>query len=270
METVQAELFSVGTELTLGRIQDSNSFRMAGRLSELGVFTRRITVLSDDLDDVVDAFRSAMERGTDVIIASGGLGPTPDDRTVEALCLVAGRDSVIAEDIVEDYMQRRNVRREDISAGLLKMATIPRGADARTNPAGWAPCIRLDLERAAFFLLPGPPAEMDAVFTSHVVPFLASRLSGRTRSLRVVVDMFESEVSPLLEHVMERLPGVYLKAYVALRHGSGHGLPVDIVARGADETAAIALLRDAETLFARLVADQGKSVSHAVDEAVRQ
>jgi len=109
-------------------------------------------------------------------------------------------------------------------------------------------------------VLPGPPREMEAVFTTHVTPYLASRLTRRTCSLRVIVDMFESEVSPLMERVMRECSEVYLKAYVALREGSAVGLPVDIVASGSNEVVALERLRAAETLFARLVREAGKSI----------
>ena len=255
-----AELFSIGTELTLGRIQDTNSSWMATRLTEMGVSTRRITILSDDLPDIVEALRSSVDRRTGLMIASGGLGPTPDDMTVEALCRLSGRDSQVCEHIVEDYMRRRAISREDVSEGLLKMATSPVGADVQPNPAGWAPCIRLELDATTFFVLPGPPREMEAVFTTHVAPYLSARMTRRTHSLRVVVNMFESEVSPLMQEVMARCEDVYLKAYVALRDGPDHGLPVDIVASGPDETTSLVRLREAEQLFADLVRSRGKTI----------
>jgi nicotinamide-nucleotide amidase len=257
---VYAELYSIGTELTLGRIQDTNSSWMATHLTELGVITRRITILSDDLEAIVDALQGSLDRQSDLVIASGGLGPTPDDRTVEALCLLTGRHSHVYENIVDDYMRRRNVPRDGISEGLLKMATAPANADVQANPAGWAPCIRLDLDPTSLFVLPGPPREMEAVFTTHIAPYLTCRLTRRTSSLRVVVDMYESEVSPLMEEVMRRSEDVYLKAYVALREGPQHGLPVDIVASGPDETIALNRLRAAEQLFADMVRAAGKAI----------
>jgi len=257
-----AELFSIGTELTLGRIQDTNSFWMAARLSEMGVQTRRITVLADDLDDIVSALGASIERRTGLMIITGGLGPTPDDRTVEAICRLTGRSAIVYDNIVEEYMERRFISRSEVSEGLLKMATAPERADAQPNPAGWAPCIRLDLGETTLFVLPGPPREMEAVFTTHVAPYLAGRLTRRSHSLRVFVDMYESEVSPFMEEVMRRCEGVYLKAYVALRVGDRHGLPVDIVASGDDEESSLNRLRDAEILFAELVHAHGKNISN--------
>src|SRR5207244_11002017 len=85
------ELFAIGTELVLGRIQDTNSYWMAQRIAELGGVVRRMTTLSDDLEDIVHALRDSIERGTETILTSGGLGPAPDDLTVDAICRGGGR-----------------------------------------------------------------------------------------------------------------------------------------------------------------------------------
>jgi nicotinamide-nucleotide amidase len=256
-----AELFSIGTELTLGRIQDSNSFWMAGKLAELGVTTKRITVLPDDLDDIVGTLAAAIERGTGLIVITGGLGPTPDEQPVEALCGLAGCSASPRDEILDDYMRRRGVSRHELSEGLVKMASAPLTATVTPNPAGWAPCIRMDFGKTAVYALPGPPMEMQAVFDAYVAPFVQGSVSGRSLCARLSVEMFESEVSPLMQDVMRLSEGVYLKAYVALRNGAEHGLPVDIVARGASELEARERLDRALLLFTGMVRAQGRDVA---------
>src|SRR5438132_14285810 len=91
------EIFAVGTELVLGRIQDTNSFWMAQRIGELGGVVRRITQLADDVDDIAHAIRDSLRRGTSIVITCGGLGPTPDDLTVEAVSAATGLGSIIHE-----------------------------------------------------------------------------------------------------------------------------------------------------------------------------
>ncbi|HEY5867973.1 MAG TPA: molybdopterin-binding protein, partial [Candidatus Tectomicrobia bacterium] len=81
----EVEIFSLGTELVMGRIQDTNALWMAQELVDLGALMRRITVLPDDVDGIVEALEGAVHRHTDVVLTSGGLGPTPDDLTVQAL-----------------------------------------------------------------------------------------------------------------------------------------------------------------------------------------
>src|SRR5262249_27905892 len=91
------EIFSIGTELVMGRIQDTNAFWMAQELVGLGALVRRITVLPDDLDTIVEALAGAVQRQTDVVLTSGGLGPTPDDLTVHALAALVGVQAAVHE-----------------------------------------------------------------------------------------------------------------------------------------------------------------------------
>ena len=91
------EIFSIGTELVMGRIQDTNAFWMAQELVDLGALMRRITVLSNDIDSILEALDKGGERHTDVVLTSGGLGPTPDDLTVQALSTLVGVQPVVQE-----------------------------------------------------------------------------------------------------------------------------------------------------------------------------
>ena len=136
------EIFSIGTELVMGRIQDTNAFWMAQELVDLGALMCRITVLSDDIDSILEALEGAVQRHTDVVLTSGGLGPTPDDLTVQVLSTLVGVQPVVHEPTLEAYIRRRNLRgRGELTPALLRMATVPTGAQVYQNPAGWAPCV---------------------------------------------------------------------------------------------------------------------------------
>ena len=159
------EIFSIGTELVMGRIQDTNAFWMAQELVDLGALMQRITVLPDDIDSILEALEGAVQRHTDVVLTSGGLGPTPDDLTVPALSTLVGVQPVVHEPTLEAYIRRRNLRgRGELTPALLRMATVPAGAQVYQNPAGWAPCVSVTKGSTTFFALPGPPPEMQAVF----------------------------------------------------------------------------------------------------------
>src|SRR5712692_9504027 len=95
VERPHVELFAVGTELVMGRIYDTNSFWIAEQLSKLGSYPRRITCLADDDDEVIEAFADSLRRGTQVIITTGGLGPTPDDRTLDCVCRLLDLDQEV-------------------------------------------------------------------------------------------------------------------------------------------------------------------------------
>jgi nicotinamide-nucleotide amidase len=267
MDGPPIELYAIGTELVLGRIQDTNSYWMAQQITELGGNLRRVTQLVDDLDEIVTALSDSLRRGTRMIITSGGLGPTPDDLTVEAVARVLNRATVVDEPTLDDYMRRRNLSsRDEITPGLRKMATVPEGSEVRQNPAGWAPCTFVRHEGGTIIIMPGPPKEMEAVFTMHVSETVAAASAHKTAALRVVVNMFESEVSPLMQEVMARFPGTYLKAYVAMRDPSGQALPVDLVATGADDAAARHALQQALSFFGELLTARGKTMEYGEAE----
>lgn len=256
-----AEVLAVGTELVSGRILDTNSHWLCGQMAALGCTPRRVAVVPDDVCEVADALNDALERRCGLVVCTGGLGPTPDDVTTEALAAVAGVRTEVHEPTIREYMARRGIeRREDVTPNLVRMATVPCGAEVLPNPAGWAPCIKLTLGPSTVFALPGPPREVEAIFREYVAPFIASRCGYRCVAARLGVAMYESEVSPLIEEVMQAFPGTYLKAYVALRRPGEDLLPVDVVARAGDEADAAALLEKAVGRFCELASSRGRCV----------
>ena len=231
-QTPLIELFSIGTELVYGRIHDTNSFWMAQQIVNLGARVRRITQLIDDPGEIKQAFTTAVERGTDLAICSGGLGPTPDDLTSEILAEIAGVASVPHENVIEEYMKRRGeTAREELNPNLVRMATAPTTARCLVNPVGWAPCVVLDIGETTFLALPGPPREMEAVFMRHVVPYISDRYEIRAATQRVLINTHESSVAPYFEELKAEFPGSYMKGYIAMTSNPGW-LPVDIVATG--------------------------------------
>lgn len=253
------ELFAIGTELVMGRIYDTNSFWIAEQLAKLGTRPRRILCLPDDDEEIISAFEDSLRRGTDILITTGGLGPTPDDRTLDCICRLAGIGLELHHPTVESFVQRRNVPdATHLSPGLIKMATVPIGATVYQNPAGWAPLIELPIRSSRFFIMPGPPREMQALWNTHLNDLLKAVFRSTTATSRVWVTMFESEVSPHLQQVMETYPQTYLKAYVALRTETA--LPVDVVAHGPDLVEAQQTLEAAIGLLGQLVEGKGKQL----------
>ena len=100
------------------------------------------------------------------------------------------------------------------------------------NPAGWAPCQRVRHGDTTFFLLPGPPSEMQAVFDRYLRDHFGGADAGQSLARRVYVNMWESDVAPLARQVMDAVPGTYIKGYIAL--GNQGRLPLDVVVRGAN------------------------------------
>ena len=257
------EIYSIATELLNGQIQDSNSFWMAQQITGLGGYVRRITILDDEMEELVSSLKDGCRRQSRLVITSGGLGPTPDDMTIEAVARILGVEVQVDEGIVEHFMTARNIAsREEVSPGLLKMATLPVGSTARTNPAGVAPCVESQLDGTTIFNLPGPPREVEALFRQSLEGPIAQIYSGARLSRRLIVNLPESECGPILHSVMEMNPNTYLKAFVALseKTADGQRLPVDVVAWGQDEAAAETLLDRACADFGAQAAEKGSSV----------
>ena len=254
--TSPVEIVSIGTELLLGRIQDTNSFWLAQQIADLGGSVARISVIGDDLPTIVGSLRDAIGRGARTIVTTGGLGPTPDDLTVAAVAELLGVETVVDGPTVRDYLRRRAIREEELTPALRAMATVPAGTQVFPSPAGWAPLIRAELGGCAIFLLPGPPQEVQAIFARYLADHFGGERGGRSVVHRVYVDMWESEVSPLLQQVMDAVPGTYCKGYIAL--GNQRFLPIDVVARGDDDAGARAALDRALEMLAGLVAEAGR------------
>lgn len=256
-ETSPVEIFSIGKELLIGQIQDSNSFWLSQQVTSLGATMQRITILDDHQPTIVKGLGDAVKRGAKTIITTGGLGPTPDDLTVASIAELLGVGTHVDDAVVQDHLRRRGITIEEHTENLKRMATVPDGATAYASPAGWAPLIRVDLDGCTIFSMPGPPREMEAVFARFLEDYFSTG-EGARRAVthRVYVDMWESEVSPLLQQVMEAVPGTYCKGYIAL--GNQRFLPIDVVTRGTDETEAQAALSKALDLLERLVGEVGR------------
>ena len=182
-------MITIGTELLLGTVADTNSQAVAQELADIGIYLSHFTTVGDDLDDIVEALDIALAR-SDLLILSGGLGPTEDDRTRDAVAKGTGHDLVFHDDLMTDieaFFERRGFR---MVPSNRKQAQIPRGAHPIKNPIGTAPGFVLQDPRGIIIALPGVPRELEYLFGSAVVPFLRERfkLGGQvalTRVLRV-------------------------------------------------------------------------------------
>jgi len=257
--TSPVEIFSIGTELLLGRIQDTNSHWLAEHISELGGTIARITIVGDDREVILGALRGALDRGARTVVTTGGLGPTPDVLTVECVAQLFGVGTTVYQPALADFMRRRQIGAADISPALVRMATVPENADVLLNPAGWAPCLRLRQADSTLFLMPGPPQEMQAVFDRYLRDYFGSGSNGQSLARRVYVNMHEGEVAPFARQVMDAVPGTYIKGYIAL--SNQQRLPLDVVVRGADEADAQRNLERAVTMLGELIVGAGRQLT---------
>ena len=174
---MQVELLSVGTELLLGQIVDTNAAYLAGKLSELGVNVYHKTTVGDNAERLAAALRICLGR-SDVVLATGGLGPTKDDITAAVVAQVMGvrlaEDEATSEKI-RSFARQRGIKLLD---SLLKQAFVPEGAQVVPNPVGTAPGFVVTRDSKAVIALPGVPIEMKAMAGQTVLPYFAGRALG--------------------------------------------------------------------------------------------
>jgi nicotinamide-nucleotide amidase len=165
------EILSIGTELTSGQNLDTNSQWLSRRLAEIGLSVGWHTTIADDLAINVDAFRLATHRAR-LVIATGGLGPTQDDLTREALAKAAGMPLVLDEPSLEHIRQMFSRRGRQMTDRNRVQALFPAGAEPIPNPLGTAPGIWMTVGQSTFVAMPGVPSEMFEMFDRQVKPRL--------------------------------------------------------------------------------------------------
>ncbi|MFH1477514.1 MAG: competence/damage-inducible protein A [Verrucomicrobiota bacterium] len=201
---MHAIIISVGDELTLGQVVDTNSAWLSARLAELGVMTRSHLTVPDDQGAIVQAVRSAAELAEWVII-TGGLGPTQDDLTRQALAELLDVPLVLHAPSLAKIEQIFKDHGRVITASNRQQAMAPAGAMVLDNPQGTAPGLRLGVGRALVFAMPGVPVEMKAMFEQHLAPLFAAQ-AGRTILTRKIntFGIDESMVGEALGELMRR------------------------------------------------------------------
>jgi nicotinamide-nucleotide amidase len=195
-----AEIIIIGTELLLGEIVDTNAQFLARCLRDAGIDLHRKTTVGDNVKRIAQAIKQALER-CDIIITSGGLGPTVDDPTREAVALAVGVKTEYQPELWEQIKARFQRFGRIPTENNYKQAYIPQGAIAIDNPVGTAPIFILDYQSKVIISLPGVPREMEFLMEHKVIPFLRQRfdLHGIIK-IRVLhtVGVGESQIDNLI------------------------------------------------------------------------
>ena len=204
--TQNAEIIAVGSELLTPQRLDTNSLYLTGQLNALGVEVVRKTVVGDDRQRLTDSILGAAAR-SQIVVLTGGLGPTEDDLTREAIAGALGRQLIFDQAICDLIEARiRAFGRKTMAEINRRQAFVVEGAEVLPNERGTAPGQWISNDGVAFLLLPGPPMELQPMFEKHCLPRLEKLLPPqfiRTRWLRVV-GMGESDLDQLISPVYQR------------------------------------------------------------------
>lgn len=178
--SVTAETIAIGSELLVGGRSDSNSLFITEALGRLGIEVRFKSIVGDDLADMVQVLKTAVSRAG-VVIMTGGLGPTVDDCTREAVAKATGRRLARRKAALDGMTARLAQWGRTPNAGQLRQAMIPAGATVVANPVGSAPGFLMEWKGATVVSLPGVPREMEAMMTESVIPFLNDQFARSSR-----------------------------------------------------------------------------------------
>jgi nicotinamide-nucleotide amidase len=267
-----AEIVAIGSELLLGQIVDTNSAWMAQRLTALGVNLFFKSVVGDNPGRMKEAIERALERA-DVVITSGGLGPTQDDLTREIVAEVTGRKLVFDQNLlaqVEEHFRRRG---RTMTPNNRRQAYMPEGAIPVRNPNGTAPCFIVEDSRGVIFSLPGVPVELKWLFENEVEPYLRRQFNlAEVIHYRVlkIVGVGESAVDDKVGHLIANSsnPTVGVLALPGQ-------VDVRIAAKAPNKNEAMKLIAPVEAevrglLGNAIFAADGETMEHVVGRLLRQ
>ena len=169
-----AEVITIGTELLLGVIQDTNTSFIAKTLNSAGIDIFHASMIGDNEERIALEIRAALNRA-DIIITTGGLGPTIDDPTRDAVALAFNRKTEFKTDLWEQILDRFKAYGRTPTENNKRQAFIPKGAVAISNPVGTAPAFYIEENHKILFSLPGVPSEMKTLLNSEVLPIIKSK-----------------------------------------------------------------------------------------------
>lgn len=244
-----AEIITIGTELLLGDTQDTNTSFIASRLKNNGFDLFRTTIIGDNPKRIAELLHESLQRA-DIVITTGGLGPTIDDPTREAVSMAMNKKLVFHEDLWQQIQTRFHARGFSPSENNKKQALIPEGAVVLENRYGTAPAFILPVNQKFIICLPGVPKEMELLIEEKVLPYLKLNiLTSRILVERVIhtVGIGESALDSLIsEFEKQSNPTVGLTAYPGL-------VDIRIVAAADTVETALDLVNDCYISLQRLI-----------------
>ena len=247
---MKAEIISIGSEILLGKIVDTNASYLAGQLPLLGIELCRVTQVGDNQAEIVEALRQAWSR-SDLILTTGGLGPTEDDLTREAIAEFLGEEPKVDPDLAEWVRSVFRRLGREMPERNLKQATLIPSAQPIPNPRGTAPGWWVERESKLILALPGPPNEMQRMWEREIRPKLRERLGGEVIISRTLKTFGLSEsrvaelISPLLPSVNPTI-GVYAKP---------SGIQISLTAKASSQEEAEGLITPLEAQIRSLLGE---------------
>ena len=263
---MRCDVLAVGTELLLGQIVDTNSAWIGEQLADAGIDTFEHRKVGDNLGRMVRALRELLEPA-DAVVVCGGLGPTPDDVTREAIAEVMGVELERRDDLVEWVEALFTGRGRDMPANNLRQCDIPVGAEPISNSIGTAPGIRAPIGDKVVYAVPGVPYEMRLMMSEHVLPDLLRRAGQQGAIVSRTLKTWGTSESGLAEMIADRVDAQTNPTIAFLARGI-EGLSVRLTAKAETPEEAWALIEPEERALRAVLGDLVFGVDDETMESV--
>ena len=238
---MKAEILSIGTELLMGELTDTNASWIAGQLPPLGIQLQWVSIIGDDLPKLTEAFARGLER-SDIIFTTGGLGPTQDDLTREAVAGALGETPVVQKEVVENLERYFAGRGIPMPSHNIKQAHLIPSAEFVRNRNGTAPGWWVENKGRIIVCMPGPPGEMQPIWHEEVAPRLKELVDEEVTITRNIKTLGMSEAA-IDEEIAEffGIENPYLGIY-----SKADGIHLRVIARAGDEETARSMIAPVE------------------------
>ncbi len=263
---MRCDVLAIGTELLLGQIVDTNSAWLGEQLALAGIDSYDHRKVGDNLGRMVSTLGDLLDEAQAVIVC-GGLGPTPDDVTREAIAEVMGVPLVRSEELVEKIAAVFGMRDRDMPANNLRQADIPEGARVIPNALGTAPGIRAEIAGKVIYAVPGVPYEMQVMIKDFVIPDLLELSGMRSVIVSRSLKTWGTSESGLAEMIATQVDAQSNPSIAFLARGI-EGLYVRLTAKAANESDARALIETEETELRAILGDLIFAVDDETMESV--
>ena len=257
-------LITIGNEILIGRIINTNMAWLGKKLTFIGYKVIRGIIAPDIIEEIAWAFNACMQTSPRVIISTGGLGPTFDDKTSEGLATAFNLSLVLNQKALEMVKEKYSKKGLEITPARKKMALLPEGAEPLPNPVGTAPGIHLVIDNTHIFALPGVPSEMKAIYEQSIESLLIKigpKISFVEQTIRSI-GLPESGIAPILDKIMKKYHGVYIKSHP---RGKELGKPLQelhITASGKDKNKAQKLVEEVTQELAEELSRLGAKIEY--------
>jgi molybdenum cofactor synthesis domain-containing protein len=216
------EIICIGNELLIGKILNTNASWLAKQSTFLGITVKRMSTISDDVEEIAKVVKNTLDRKPRFIILTGGLGPTFDDKTLIGVAKALNQKLILNEKAFqmvkgkyEAYLDEGRIEKVELTPSRVKMATIPEKGEPIRNSVGTAPGVKLNVNNTILFVLPGVPSEMMTIFKESIAPLMIEETGELTffEKKLILYGIMESSLAPLTAQAMQENPSVYIKSH---------------------------------------------------------